>query len=258
MTISITATVLGSVPPQVRLDVTSSPVVTGPMTIVRIHADGSEHRVLGVGSLIETWAGVDLHAPGNEPVTYRATVGVQTATSAPVLMLSDAAWLVHQSDPDLAVLVDKIMSPMQDVRFASRATRYDPLSGGLPVFRTDMRRGGETGQIVIKCPTREDRDAVKALIADDTPLLLSTPWAEYHWMWVHVGDVTISNPAGQEWYPARMVTLPYEECAAPDADAGVWTLDELDAHAVTAYPTLADLDAAYAGLTLADLDLRAI
>lgn len=258
MTLTVSAVPVGSSPPRVQLDVSSSPAVTEDLSVVRVHSDGSEYPVLGVGSLISTWTGVDIHAPFNAPVTYRAEAGAQSVTSGSVVVMSDESWLIHSADPDLSVLIDKIMSPMQDFRHASRATRYEPLNRRLPVHRIDMPRGGETGQVVIKCPTQQDRDQVRALLASDLPVLMNTPFADYPWKWVQVGDDTYSNPGQQEWFAYRTVTLPFEETTQPDVDTALWTLGDLKSAAPTSYPTLGDLKAAYSGRTLKDLKMRAV
>jgi hypothetical protein len=263
----VTLTVTTSVPPadtpRVQINITSSPSVTDALKVFRTHADGTVHRVLleAGAVVIGTYVGLDFHAPFNQAVTYHAeAAGLVSAESSDTWLVSDDTWLVHRSDPDLSVMVEKIIGPAAPVKYPSRATRFQVLNKKLPVHRHDYPLGGETGTVVVKCESPESRAALQANRADDGVVLWNSPFTdgEMPWMWIQPGDLDISNPGGFRLFPFRYATLPYEETEQPDADSSLWTLDELKAHAVTAYPTLTDLVTAYAGKTLDDLKLRAL
>ena len=263
MTLTVTASTPGGDTPRVQINVSSSPTLNGALKVYRTHADGSQYRVLleAGAAVIGTYVGLDFHAPFNQAVTYRAEAGgLVSAESGAVWLVSDQAWLIHRSDPDLSVAVEKIIGPAAPVKYSSRATRFQVLNRRLPVHRHDYPLGGETGTVVVKCESAESVAALQANRADDGVVLWNSPYTvgELQWMWVQPGDLDISNPGGVRGFPFRYATLPYEETSQPDADAPVWTYAELAARAVTLYPTYADLATAYAGKTYEDLKLAVI
>ena len=261
MTIAVKAQATGSYPPQVRVDVTSSPSMTAPLTLTRVHDDGAEYPVLlgGNPSIIGTYTGVDFHPPFNRVVTYRASGGGFIAVSGPVVVSSSRTWLVHPSDPDRSMLVE-IIASVDDYSYESASTSYRPLGSRLPVVRHDFPTGGESGQITIICQTPATRKALKKLLAGGGLTLLNTPYSDddIGWKWVQIDSHTIHNPGGRQAHPERHITLPYREAVQPDVDSAVWVLGELKSHAALQYPTLADLKETYTGKTLRDLKLRVL
>lgn len=258
MTVTITARTASTPYPRVLLDVTSSPAVNGALKVWRNHPDGTRYRVLTEPNpvLIGTWAGPDYHAPFRQMVTYTVeTDAGLSAPSAPVYVQSTVTWLIHASGPALSVQVTKLIGPAAPYTYADRSQRFQVLGRRLPVTRTDYPRGGTNGQVIVKCETPQDRAAVKALLADNGPVLINTPFTadDIGWMWVQPGELTISNPGGYREFPFRYATIPFIEVDPPDADqAPVWTFDQVAA----AFATFDDVTAAYADFRAMQLDIR--
>lgn len=260
MTLTVTATNGSLDVPAVLVSVVSSPAVTAPLTLYRVHEDGTRYRVLteANANVITTWTGFDFHAPFNQWVTYVAeAAGLVSAGSPAVMVISDdATWLIHPSDPDLTVLVDKIIGPAAPYKYPGSAQVFRPLGSKLPVVRTSYPRGGESGQITVKCESPDSRAAVMACLEDNGPTLINTPNTadDIGWKWVQFGDVDKLNPGGFTAFPFRYVVLPYMEVTQPDVDASLWTLGELKTDAALNYPTLGGVKAEFA--TLGALKLR--
>jgi hypothetical protein len=211
-------------------------------------------------TIVGSYVGIDYHALFNDAVTYHAeTDALVSAESAEQWLISDdSTWLIHPTDPGLSVLVEKLVGPAAPYKYPSRASRFQVLNRRLPVHRTDYPRGGEAGQLVVKCESESTRAALKALLADDGVVLLNTPYTDddLGWKWIKPLDLDVSNPGGTFKFPFRYATIPYEETTQPDADtAGVWDYADLTAQFPGAYSALAT---AYSGKTYTDLKLRVI
>jgi hypothetical protein len=244
--------------PAILVTVTSSPALTAPLVLWRVHEDGTRWRVLteANANVITTWSGYDFHAPFNQMITYTAEAGGLSGSSAGTMLISDAGvWLIHASDPSLTVLVDKVIGPAQPYKYPSVTQSFRPLGSKLPVQRHDFPRGGESGQITIKCEDEASRAAAKACLADNGVTLINTPFTDddIGWKWVQIDDTELSNPGGAVPFVFRYVVLPYREVRQPDVDAGVWTLGESRVESVTLYPTLGAAKAKFATLGAAKL-----
>lgn len=255
MTITISATPVVSSPPRVQLTVSSSPAVTDDLSIVRVHADGSEHPVLGVGSLITTWSGFDVHMPYNVPVTYRAASGGLTATSAATAVVCNKSWLIHASDPDLSVIIRGV-GPVAARTRNSRATSYLPIGNRNPVSRTDSPRGGPSGEIKLLSISDAETAAIDAFLDSDFPILINSVSA-FGWMWVQPGN-SITEYASGYVRDESLVTIPFSAVTQPDVNVALWRLGDLESRAVANYPLLGNLKSAYTGKTLRDLKLRVV
>ena len=255
MTLTVTTSTPGGDTPRVQVNVASSPAVTGPLRVFRTHADGSVHRVLleDNANIVTTYAGLDFHSPFNQAVTYHAEAGgLVSVESAAQWLTSDDTWLVHRSDQSLSVMVEKLIGPAAPVKFPSRANRYQVLNRRLPVFRSDYPRGGESGQLVVKCEA-DARPGLEALLADDGVLLLNSPLPDLGWKWIKPLDLDFSNPGGFQSFPFRYATIPYEESNQPDADeVPLWTSDDIAALGLTS----AGLAALYTTSDNMKLDIR--
>lgn len=244
--------------PAILVSVSSSPALTAPLVLWRVHEDGSRWRVLveANANVITTWTGFDFHAPFNGMVTYTAEAGGLSGSSAATMLVSDTGvWLIHASDPSLSVPVDKVIGPAQPYKYPSQTQSFRPLGSKLPVQRHDFPRGGESGQITIKCVDEAGRAAVKACLADNGVTLLNTPFTDddIGWKWVQIDDTELSNPGGAIPFGFRYVVLPYREVRQPDVDAGLWTLGVSKAESVTLYATLGAAKTKFATLGAAKL-----
>lgn len=258
MTITVAAAVVYGSRPTVQISVASSPTVADSLVLFRVHDDGTQHRVLleSGAVLVGSYVGNDYHAPFNQRVTYVAqSGGLTSAESGPVWVPGRRLWLVHAGVPALSVLVDKWMA-VAAYEYGSTSKSYQVLGRKLPVVRSDYPRNGESGTLTVKCDGRSSRAAMKALLADDGPILVNTQFTddEVGWKWVQVGKLTFQNPAGFNSFPYRAAVLPYVECAQPDTDQGFRTFDQGEADFPGA--TLASMGSVYATLQDAKLDKR--
>lgn len=255
MSITISATSVAASPPRVQLTVSSSPAVTDDLSIVRIHSDGSEHPVLGVGSIISTWSGYDFHPPYNSSLTYRAVSGALTATSSAVVVSSSQSWIVHALDPSLSVIIRGV-GPIASRTRSSRATSYLPTGNRNPVSRVDSPRGGPNGEIKLLAVSDAETKAIEDLLDSDLPLLINSVSA-FGWMWVQPGDSTTEYASGYVRVES-LVTIPFISITEPDVNTALWDLADLKSRAVTNYPLLSNLKSAYAGKTLKDLKFKVV
>jgi hypothetical protein len=260
MTISMTASLQFAAQPRVLLNVSSSPSLTAVLRVFRVHADGSQHRVLTPGRAVlnGAWSGYDYHAPFNQTFTYYAQVGVvaDSAQTPAVFMPSDNAWLMHPSDPDKSFPIGKILAPQQSVTRSSRATEFKILGSTTSVIRTDSPLETVEGSFTIRVPV-EDIPTVETLIADDLPVLLNGPWGayDYGWSWIWLKNIERSNSGGFVQFPTRNYKFDYQVVRAPDTDvAPVWTYADLTAEFTGNYSTLTGVWADYDHMSL---DLRA-
>lgn len=228
MTVTVTAAPAATPQPAVLVDVTSSPSVTAPMKVYRVHDDGSRHRVIASSRvLIGGWSATDYHPPTNRLFSYVAAAEgePESAPSADIYLPSVEAWMVHASRPDLSFPIMKIMAPMQPVTYSSSSAAFDILhdptdqSPSLPVIRTDTTRSGATGKMTIKIATADLSSALE-FFRSGGPVLLNGPWSadELGWMWFVAKDVTVTNPGGRLSYPMRHLDFDFRECRQPDVD----------------------------------------
>lgn len=258
MTISVTATVATTYAPAVLVDVVSSPSVSAPLKVYRVHDDGSRHRVLtdGRAVLVGSWSGYDYHAPLNRTFTYVAAAEGQpeSAESSVVFLPSEDAWMVHATDPVKSFPIVKVLAGSQSqVTYQGTATEYAILNSALPVVRTDSPRSGAVGHLNVKVPA-EDVAAALELFKDGGPLLFNGAWGsvDYPWMWINAKDLVVANP-GPIGFPFRTFSFDFRECRAPDADVvPTWTLDDVAA----AFTDLNAVAAAYSDLRALQLDIR--
>lgn len=206
--------------PSVLLTVTTSPSVTAPLDIVRVHADGTEHRLIVANrqQVIGGWADRDHHCPFNQTVTYRAQVGSDIAT-APAYVGSMVPWLISPDQPETSLPIR--VKSIGDRSKESRSAALRPVGGQL-VAISDTVRDGITASMVIEV---DDEEPLSRLLEENPVLLVNTPGAGWRikWMWALIGQLTYVNPGRAHW-PTEQITLPLTEVAAPDVDlVSDWT-----------------------------------
>lgn len=228
MTVTVSAAQSSSYPPAILVDVTSSPSVTAPLVVYRVHDDGSRHKVIASSRvLIGGWSGTDYHPPFNRLFHYVAAAEGQpeSAASADLFVASDLAWMIHSSTPALSFPIRKITWPMQPVTYSSRVASFDILQDpaddteSLPVIRTDVTRSGAAGKLAIQVAV-EDLASALSFFRSAGPVLLNGPWGadEYGWTWLVAKDVTVTNPGGGLAFPTRTLEFDFRACRQPDVD----------------------------------------
>ena len=258
MSLSITSAASLSSPPRMLVTVTAtgSSGTTDVVDVFRVHADGERFRLITSDRPYisgGSWAGYDYHAPFNQAFHYRVESGGEAAESASTSQVSHYVWLLHPEDNAKSVLVDRSavhLGEMGDPAYDSRATLVDILDSKRPVSLGDWRRAGEKRDLSIVCMTEAALAKVEGLLADDGPILISTPYgpSDIGWRWVQPAGYTPDNPAGRRINHRRVVKFAYVECSQPDIDAlAEWTSDDLAATgwtsdvAVTKYVTAQDM-----------------
>lgn len=247
-----------ALPPQVWITVEAIPILSDILYLYRVHPDGSRHLVLTADPMVITTnvTVVDYHAPFNRWFSYVAEAGgLVSANSTEVYMASSMVWLISATDPNASMMIPMVLGPPEDYSYKARTASFEILNRSQPVVRAVNKRAAEQGSLTIRLDTRAERQRLKDLLADSTPVLLNTPWSDddMGWKWVSIEDMTITNPYGHLGYPHRQIKLPYIEVAQPDVDMlPVWTVGQLAA----AFSTIGQAAAAYADVRAMALNIR--
>ncbi len=232
---------------RVQLQLTFTSVTSA--TVSRVHADGTVWPVRGgePAAVMSTtgvgWVGYDHEAPLDQAVTYRATSGSTTFSSASVTVpsstadLGSRAWLTHPLQPSLSqsVLITGVGARTRK----PRASILPIVASATPVALTDVRLA-PSGELGLLTSTLAEATALEALLADGTVLCVRCPatWGSM-WFYAAVGDVGDEMAAGHAQDPTRQWLLPYVAVTSPP---GV-------AYGTPGY-TYADVNATYATYAL--------
>lgn len=200
---------------------------------------------------------LDYLLPWDADVAYAATVttsgGTTVYTAASVNVTSTDAWAIHPVFPQLSVSIDRTV-PTGGVFTGSwagatrppRFTEHDVIDAPFPVVTTVGQRGGLRGNLTLWAENPEDRDAVVALITDQTPILfrypdaLGVPWEDGFYAVADYGEEQVGTSRGGWW----KLTLALIRTAPPASTVQVaWD-----------YPTITATFADYAALTAAFAD----
>lgn len=255
MTITITATPEATSPPRVVVSVVTDVPLVDQLEVYRIHDMTGQQFPLILPDRISliaagTWSDVDRHAPYNQSVRYKAVAGSTSGVTGQVAATSTSAWLHHASDPDLSVLLDREdvhLGPISPPAYASRSALFQIVDG--PQVSLGGGRRDQSGTLSVVVRTDEKLSAVRALLADDNPVLFDSPYSQNDlgWMWFQPGTWTPDNAAGLRNH-VRTVQIPYTVVAQPDLDLiPDWTWDDLAAtgwtwaQAATHYTTFIDM-----------------
>jgi len=190
----------------------------------------------------------DYEVPFGVGVCYEAVDDDgQTAVSATVNMFPTAfypndqgwstsrgaVWLRHLTNPRLSMPID--LANAESPVFKQSRTVLDVLNRPEPVVLTDGNRKTFTTTLDVRTWSLEEADRLRALLADNTALLLSVPPRERWGLTSHyiaVGDVT-EDRLWQEWaeYEGRVFHLPVEIVERPVggkiyADCSYWSAQQ--------------------------------
>lgn len=232
----------GNLPPRMILALSWDSDDTD-VTILRNDPDGVARPVRGAEPLhldagVTSWSGEDYEAPFYDQVTYLAmsgsTVLVSTTVSCnPPFYANDLGWYSNQSSPWLKHLTIPALSMQVDVAnaespvYAQTRSVQTVLNRRSPIVLADAKRKNPTTTIDIRTWSLPEAAKLRALLADNSILLLDVPgsdgWGMDH-QWIAVGDVT-EERLWQEWapYPGRVFHLPVEYVDRP-AGGGVYPL----------------------------------
>jgi hypothetical protein len=192
--------------------------VTGDVPVTRmVNGVPTLVRGVSVGGVID-----DYECPQETPVTYSAT-GVTVTSVVELPNVGD--WLVHLGQPDLSVLLDFGSHDGWDA--PPRVSVVD-VPGG-PTVAVTMERASARGTFTLNTYERDEETALRALLADGSPLFLSTHFeVGFGPCYLAVTDVAwerFTNYVGDQ---SRVVSLAYVEVARPAAiTSRTFTIDNL-------------------------------
>jgi hypothetical protein len=256
-TITVTPTVeAGNWPPRVRLDVAQSgSPAAAATTINRINPDGSLTPVRTSDGnplpLSPIGLAYDYEMPYQSGVSY-TTVESPLVVSSQVVVPESRVWLIHPGVPALSVPVGNFRPGTFTARTAPITQNVYVVMGRVnPVVWTDGFRKGLQSSMTVLAKTPDELDALGAVLADGSDLLLNIPTGLGYTMpssYVAVGAASFApvvDKVTEQWVD---VTLPFQSVDRPVGGSQAQrTLADL----IAPYPTLGDLKAAYP--TLADL-----
>ncbi len=166
------------------------------------------------------YGGVGLAKVGQIAVTLVTTPTDYAATATATLDV-DEAWLIHPSQPSLSCSIaasawrdngiNVDTATAQDVGSESFAFVHRPVGRSRPVVVTHGSRAADEWSLVLVAPRVVDKTTVRAIVNDQTPLLLRSP-ASFAWDlpdgWYSVGNVTVSRLSQALTNEFRRLALP--------------------------------------------------
>lgn len=187
-----------------------------------------------------------------------AAVNTLAETSLPVMLSPANAWLVAPQAPALSFPLSNTdqqaagIRTLGPIRSATNTTVHRILGTDTPVTTTTGNRQSDELSATLYTHTSLERQALRALLAPDTPILINVPpsWdLELAYGFYQVGDVLESRPYTLAGIPMRDFDLPLTAVRSPEVDVENpgWSYAQL----ATTWPTYTDVLANYT--TYADL-----
>jgi hypothetical protein len=188
-------------------------------TIVRVDSTGklvpvrnADPATLVAGG----WVGSDFEPPLDEPFRYVATddtTGVVQESPEYVLSSGGRTWIKHPGRPDLNVAVE--VAEIPELVRAADVGVFHVLGRSVPVAVAAARKA-PTGTAAFNTITRDDADAFARILADGSPLLLSTPYGYgFGNRYVVFHDVTESRRTRVGATPDRRWAVAFSEVDVP-------------------------------------------
>lgn len=161
-----------------------------------------------------------------DDVTIESYGGIKTITetSSTVILEGVDGWIIHPGQPVLSVplsyddLERTTIEALGNVQQRSTAATHQILGRGKPIHVNTGPRQSDQTSLQIATETTADRQAVAALLADETPLLVRIPssWLmDFDDGFYAVGDVTFERAQQMYGVPARIINLPLQSVEAP-------------------------------------------
>ena len=251
MAVTIVPTVeppVDNIPPRVRLDVT----VTGGITSTTITRQDPDGRIVPV----RTNTGDPLPISGGTAILYdyEAPFGAQVwyssledpASVAQATVDDPIVWLIHPGVPVLSTPIELAAGSAAEEEWAVQQGIFWVMGRETPVVHTDGARKAPASTLSVITETLSQLRAMKALLADTSPLLLNVPPSldlGLDTTYIAIGSVTPRRPSDIGSEQLRTLTLPYTVVARP---AGGSQATRTYADPAMDYGSYADLKAAYA------------
>jgi len=191
---------------------------TSPMLRVRAYSSGGRVPSLTLAQL----------GAGATPFTATATTTLDVAD----------VWLIHPSQPALSCQIDPGPGGDRSLRFieassgearASQAqsTIHRPVGRRRAVVITSGPRAADEWTLVVGAPTIAQKNAVRTIVDDQSPLLLRSPVdfvSDLPDDWYAVGDVTVQRLEVPVITEETLITLPLTPVDEPIVRQGaLWT-----------------------------------
>src|SRR5690606_34121573 len=101
-------------------------------------------------------------------------------TSTEVTLDPSEGWLIHPAIPALSFPLHKYpgaagIQAIGPITNETNATIHKILGSSTPVTTTNGNRAADVGELVVTTETRDEENALKALLADETPILINLP-----------------------------------------------------------------------------------
>ncbi|MFC0546937.1 hypothetical protein [Kutzneria chonburiensis] len=163
----------------------------------------------------------DGEAPLDIALTYEvynpAITGGRVKATPVVLASTDTAWLTHPATPAAPLACQPTVTPAL-VRGLDQAV-FRVLGRANPVVVSAAKRVAPSGTLSLSVTSFAARDALLALLADGSPLLLRTPSAYGYGagLWLAFADVTEDPGPLATWQQTRTITAPFQVVDRPAA-----------------------------------------
>lgn len=162
------------------------------------------------------------------------------------------AWLIHPSQPSLSIPIDSGPQGAHRLRFIeassgesktseAQRTIHRGIGSRRAVVITSGPRAADEWTMVLGAPTIVQKNAVRAIVDDQTPLLLRIPPSSEYDLpddWYSVGDLTVTRLETPNITEETLITLPLTPVDEPIVRQGaLWTWGDV----MLKYATWADL-----------------
>lgn len=181
--------------------------------------------------------------------SYGQRITVEEASGDVTLTPADG-WLVHPASPGLSFPLAASgaagIRSIGEIRNASKATVHEILGSSTPVTTTNGNRGADVTSMVVAIDSYAEEVALKALLEDETPLLVNIPpslGASFDYGFYQVGDTSRGRLEQMPELALRDYVLPLTQVQSPivtQTNTG-WSWAAL----AVAFPTWAAVLAAY-------------
>jgi hypothetical protein len=175
--------------------------------------------------------------PGFEVGDFSATSPFSASASG--FLDVRETWLIHPSKPSLSIPIDagpqggsRLLrfieaSSGESKSSAAQSTIHRPVGRRKAVVITSGPRAADEWTLVLGAPTIAGKDAVRAIVDDQSPLLLRSPVDTISDLpddWYSVGDVTVSRVEVPVITQETLITLPLTPVDEPIVRQGaLWT-----------------------------------
>lgn len=182
---------------------------------------GTPHLSVSVLAPVSTV--LDGECPLDVPVRYELTDPAITGgqvTADPVTLTGAGSWLTHPDHPDDPMPIDLRAVPV--LERAIEQGVFWPIGATRAVVVSAPRRAATT-ELSINTYSFTERDTLRALLADGSPILLRAP-GEYGCgpgSWYAVGNLSEDREARKAWQDYTLVRAPVVEVSPPSAVTGI-------------------------------------